>query len=182
MTFFTSLPEEAGARDIFKLNREAGKAMIDYHTAILRQPSALTEGERELIAGYVSALNNCSYCAGVHSRTAEAFGLPVGLVEKMVDDLDNSGVEERLLPLLRYARKLTQTPWKMVKADAEAVFAAGWDEQALHDAINVIALYNFMNRLISGHGVEGNPTIWAERASALRQKGYSPLKETLEKE
>lgn len=181
MPFFPSLPEQAGAKDIFFLNREAGKAIVDFHTAVLRQPSALSPGERELIAAYVSALNSCNYCAGVHGKTAAAFGFDEALLTAMVNDLDSSGVDPKLRPILHYARKLTLTPWKVVESDAKAVFDQGWDERALHDAINVVALYNFMNRLVSGHGIEGNPTIWAERAAALHDRGYQPIREALDR-
>jgi len=49
--------------------------------------------------------------------------------------------------------------------DAQAVFAAGWDEQALYDAICVCALFNFMNRLVEGMGV-------APQAFALTEAQY----------
>ncbi|GIL01114.1 MAG: alkyl hydroperoxide reductase AhpD [Alphaproteobacteria bacterium] len=179
MPFFSSLPDDAGVRHVLTLNPRAGRALVDFHTAVLRQPSALSEGERELIAAYVSALNQCRYCAGVHGATAEAFGVEPDLLARMVDDLDGAGIDERLLPIMRYARKLTLEPARMVQADAEAVLAAGWDERALHDAVNVIALFNFMNRLVEGHGIKGAPAIWTERARALHQAGYEPIRDLL---
>jgi hypothetical protein len=57
-------------------------------------------------------------------------------------------------PLLRYVGKLTLTPSRMIPADAEAVFQAGWDERALHDAVSVCALFNLMNRLVDGLGIQ----------------------------
>ena len=32
-----------------------------------------------------------------------------------------------------------------------------------------------MNRLLEGHGVERNPTLFAQRGKALRGEGYAPL-------
>ena len=40
----------------------------------------------------------------------------------------------------------------MTQKDADAVFEAGWDEKALHDAIAVCARMSFMNRLVEGFG------------------------------
>ena len=40
----------------------------------------------------------------------------------------------------------------VAQADADRVFAAGWSEQALHDAINIICMANFMTRMVLGHG------------------------------
>jgi uncharacterized peroxidase-related enzyme len=173
--FFPSLTAESGARDIFSLNPAAGKAMIEYHEAVLRGPSPLSEGERELIAAYVSGLNACHYCHGVHTKTAEAFGVKEGLLRQLLDDPATASVDTKLKPILAYARKLTLTPAKMVKADADAVFQAGWNERALHDAINVCALFNFMNRVLDGHGLEGNAEIYKRRGQMLHDDGYSPL-------
>ncbi len=42
MSFFTSLPEESGVRHILKLNPAAGRALIEFHSAVLRVDSRLT--------------------------------------------------------------------------------------------------------------------------------------------
>jgi hypothetical protein len=42
----------------------------------------------------------------------------------------------------------------MAQADADAVFAAGWEERALHDAIAITARMSFMHRLVEGYGFE----------------------------
>jgi len=182
MPFFSRLDDQAGVRDILKLNRTAGAALIDYHTAVMRQPSPLAEGERELIAAYVSGLNACHYCHGVHSQTARAYGMEPATLTALIDDPATAPVDERLRPILAYVRKLTEAPSRMVEADAEAVFAAGWDEQALHDAINVACLFNFMNRLVEGHGVKGDPGLFAERGAALRDQGYAPIHALIQKD
>lgn len=181
MSFFESLPKDAGAKDIFGLNPEAGSALIDFHSATLRQPSALSEGERELIAAYVSALNGCRYCTGIHGAVAAAFGVDAGLLTRLVDDPENAGADPKLLPILHYARVLTETPTRIADAHKQAVHDAGWDERALHDAINVICLYNFMNRLVEGHGIQpGDHAFYSERAALLRANGYDPLKKVLD--
>lgn len=57
----------------------------------------------ELIAAYVSGLNACGYCHGIHTAVAEAFGIAEGTFAGLLDDLDTAPVDERLRPLLRYA-------------------------------------------------------------------------------
>jgi hypothetical protein len=42
MTFFPSLPDDAGVRHILTFNPAAGRALIDFHSAALRNPSRLT--------------------------------------------------------------------------------------------------------------------------------------------
>jgi AhpD family alkylhydroperoxidase len=75
MPFFASLPDDAGVRHILALNPKAGRALIEFHEAALRNASPLPVRDKELIAAYVSALNACQYCYGVHSETAKAFGV-----------------------------------------------------------------------------------------------------------
>ena len=72
--------------------------------------TALTAAERELMAAYVSGLNGCGYCHGVHAATAEAFGLPAGLLAAVLADLDSAPVDDRMKPVLRYLATLTRTP------------------------------------------------------------------------
>lgn len=180
MPFLESLPADAGVRHILQLNKSAGRALIEFHQALLRGDSPLSPAQLELIAAYVSELNSCRYCYGVHSETARSFGLEPGVLEAMLADLDAAPVESNMRPLLRYAYKLTLNPAKMTQADADAVFAAGWSERALHDAVLTIGLFNFMNRLLEGHGCKGAPEIYATRGKALMDEGYAPLLKLLE--
>lgn len=179
MSFFPSLPADAGVRHILSLNPAAGRALIEFHSAALRNPSRLVPADKELIAAFVSGLNACQYCYGVHAETARAFGVDAGLIEQLVADVDAAPVEERLRPLLQYARKLTLEPSRMTQRDADAVFAAGWGEAELHDAVLTVCLFNFMNRLLEGHGVKGNAALFATRGQALRDEGYAPLLKAL---
>lgn len=175
MSFFKSLPEDAGVRHILTLNPQAGRALVEFHTAALRNEGPLEPRYKELIAAYVSGLNACQYCFGVHAETAKAFGLEAGTLECLLTDIDSANVDERLKPLLRYARKLTLEPSRMTEADAQAVFAGGWSEAALHETVLTVCLFNFMNRLLEGHGVKGSQSVFVSRGQALKDSGYAPL-------
>lgn len=142
----------------------------------MRRPSALTAGQRELIAAYVSGLNRCRYCYGVHAETAKAYEeVQPAVVDSLMTDGDFAGIEPRLRPILRYARKLTQAPSSVSGDDAAAVYEAGWDEKALHDAILVVCVFNFMNRLLEGHGIHGDEELFRSRGPMLKEHGYLPL-------
>ncbi len=43
-------------------------------------------------------------------------------------------------PIFKYLKKLTLYPTKMVQADADDVFSAGWSKRALYDAIIIVSL------------------------------------------
>ncbi len=153
MALFPSLPETPHLADVYRRFPEHVKPLLVYHDLLLRGESPLTIGERELIAAYVSGLNACQFCYGAHKLHAELFGFDPALTEQMVADLDTAPVNEKLKPLLRYAGKLKTLPPRLTEADAKAVYDAGWSERALFDAVQVAALFNYMNRIIEGTGV-----------------------------
>lgn len=156
---FSTFPEAATVRDALQLNPAAGKLLSQYHEQILRGPSPLTVAERELIAAYVSGLNRCKFCHETHLTAAELFGVPGDLVRSLVEDRALTEAPENLRPLLAYARKLTLDQSDIAAEDAEDVFRAGWSERALHDLILITAMFNFMNRFVHGHGIEGDESL-----------------------
>lgn len=58
--------------------------------ALLRGPSSLTPGERELIAAYTSAQNECEFCTGSHSATAQHL---LGESSEVVGQVIEDGIE-----------------------------------------------------------------------------------------
>jgi uncharacterized peroxidase-related enzyme len=140
----------------------------------------LTVAQRELIAAYVSALNACGYCAGIHTATAEAFGVPENVVTALLADVDTAPVEEAMKPLLRLVGTLTRSPARIRDAEVVDVYEAGWDEQALHDAVSVCALFDFMNRLVEGPGITATPDYYRTSSQRLAgAAGYAGLRHLL---
>ncbi|HWC79142.1 MAG TPA: peroxidase-related enzyme [Pseudonocardiaceae bacterium] len=164
MSYLPSLPEGAVLMDVFRAFPDTVPALTEHHKIVLRGPSVFSVAERELIAAYVSGLNECQYCQGVHGATAEAFGIPEGVLAALLGDLDTAPIEEKFRTLLRYLRTLTLSPHRLTEADAAAVFAAGWDEKALYDAVSVCALFNFMNRFVAGLGIAADAAYFAAAA------------------
>lgn len=173
MAVFPSIEGEPSLEKVFRLFPHTLPPLLEYHDRLLRDPSPLTVAERELIAAYVSGLNACTYCHGAHVIAAQAFGIERELFDELMADLDTSSVDDKLKPLLAYVRKLTLTPSMMSDRDAEQVYAAGWEEQALFDAVSVCALFNFMNRIIEGAGIKSNPleASPSERQARMKRMG-----------
>jgi uncharacterized peroxidase-related enzyme len=179
MPHLKSLRPGASLIDVFKAFPTTSAPLIEFHEVLLRGPSPFTAAERELIAAYVSGLNRCRYCHGVHTATAERLGVEAGLLPRIVREGSLDGVEAKLRPVLELARKLTLAPDSLTKADVAAVLAAGWDDAALYHAVAVTALFNFMNRLVEGLGIELQPSYVAPAAQRLAEQGYLPLIEMM---
>ncbi len=170
MGFLPSLPERTNLADVLKAFPKGWAPLLVAHDDILRGPSPLSIAERELIAAYVSGLNGCRFCTNAHTVYAESYGMPEGVVEACLHDLDGAPIDERLKPILRYAGKLTKAPETVDKTDVEAILAAGWLEEAVADTAMVVALFNFMNRIVMGHGVDAFADYYAKRLTMARAR------------
>ncbi|MEX2124933.1 MAG: peroxidase-related enzyme [Woeseia sp.] len=175
MAYLTSLGSRATLLDVFRSFPETSKPLIEFHEVLLRGPSPFTEAQRELIAAYVSGLNHCRYCHGIHTATAERLGIEEGLVPRLIEQFDAAAAPDRMKPVLHFARKLTEQPASATQADADAILAAGWDGSAIYHTVAVTALFNFMNRLVEGLGIEFDAAYAGESSRRLAEHGYLPL-------
>lgn len=77
-----------------------------------------------------------------------------GFVQQFVDDWAVLSLDGPTRALLRYAEKLTAEPTSMTEADISALRSAGLSDVAIHDATQVIAYFNYINRVADALGVE----------------------------
>ena len=176
MPFFKSLPENAGPPSVFEKYPEVYGPWSHMSPALMNGPSPLSPGERELILAYAAGVAGCTFVYVAHSEVAYAWGIENGILDRLLENLETAPVDPRLKPLLAFVRKLMLTPSGMVQADADAVFGAGWDEQALHDAISIAARAAFMQRLVAGHGFTPlTREVAAKHASRRVERGYVNL-------
>ena len=181
MAYLPSLPENASLLDVFRMFPETNEPLLVFHETLLRGPSPFTEAERELVAAYVSGLNGCRYCHGVHMATAERLGIEPGAITSLLQNGHSSAIPGNMSPVLNIAKKLTMRADGVTQADADAVFAAGWSETAFYHLVAVVALFNYMNRLVEGLGIELNPAYAQTAAKRLADRGYRPLIEMMHK-
>lgn len=174
---FPSLPDQPDLGDVLRAFPAATPDMLRLNDTIMCDDSAMHAGDRELIATYVSALNACQYCTDSHLNAAEAFGVDPGVLSDLLREVAHAPIDAALKPMLLFVKKLTLTPAQMTEADAKAVYAAGWSEAALFDAIQVCALFSFMNRIVEGTGVSadvsGERAVSEEDKRARRARRYS---------
>jgi uncharacterized peroxidase-related enzyme len=176
MPFFESHPADAGPANVFTAYPQVYAEWSKMSEALMNGPSPLTPAERELILAYAAGVAGCRFVLIAHPAVAYAHGIEPGLIDRLLEDSESAPVEPRLKPLLAFVRKLAVKPGEMTQADADAVFAAGWPEQALHDAIAVTARAAFMQRLVEGHGFTPmSRELAAKRARQRLEHGYVNL-------
>jgi uncharacterized peroxidase-related enzyme len=56
--------------------------------------------------------------------------------------------------LCAFAAKLTHHPAEMTPTDLDVLREQGFDDRAIHDAVQVIAYFNYINRIADALGIE----------------------------
>jgi len=129
-------------------------------------PSQLPQVERQLAAYVVSLLNATTHCgSGLRIKLAElgADKAVVAAVER--DPAAPSTGDGRLDAVCGYAAKLTLRPAEMCEDDVHALRKVGLDDLDVLDLNNVVAYYNYLNRVSNGLGLFGEiPAEHAVRA------------------
>jgi uncharacterized peroxidase-related enzyme len=75
-------------------------------------------------------------------------------------DYRDADLEPRVRCLCDLAVKVTQEPSRVTAADLDVLRSEGWSDAAIHDALQVIAYFNYINRIADAVGVEDEPE-WA---------------------
>ncbi len=168
-----SFPNDAKVYDLFAARPAVFQPFTEACEQIMRGPSQLTPGDRELLGTFVSALNTCPYCHDVHNEAVKAYGFHGELAKQLKEDLDGADLDPKLKPLFALARKATQGADRVTDADFESAYAAGWQDDAIQDAIVVACLFNFMNRLVSTLGIEADDDYLANAGLRIKDEGYT---------
>ncbi|MFJ5049785.1 carboxymuconolactone decarboxylase family protein [Streptomyces sp. NPDC088719] len=123
----------------------------DLANALLRAPSSLGPGERELIAAYVSRLNGTEFCALSHGAFAAAqLAGGEGLVRAVLAGDETAPVGGRLRALLNVAAEVQRSARPVREQTIAAARAEGADDTDLHDTVLIAAAFCMYNRYVSG--------------------------------
>jgi uncharacterized peroxidase-related enzyme len=154
---------------------ETAKPLSELAEVLLRAPHSMTAGERELIAAYVSGLNECRFCCSSHSAFAAAqLDAGMTLVDQVRADLDTAPVSDKLRALLRIAGAVQQDGRKVTAAMVETAHAAGATDLEIHDTVLIAAAFCMYNRYVDGLGTlaPDNPDRYADAARRIVEHGY----------
>ena len=74
-----------------------------------------------------------------------------------MDDWRRAPLPRQDRAILAFAEKLTRTPAEVRREDVEALRAEGLDDEAIHEVVQIAAMFNYFNRLADGLGIELEP-------------------------
>jgi len=138
----------------------------------MRGPSDWSVGDRELMAAYVSKVNDTAFCIAAHTATARQAYQDGPKVEAVLADVESAPIDAPLRATLRMLGKLT-AEGKVSTEDMRDVLAAGVSAQQVEDALAVCAAFNTTDRLADAFGFEVlNPQGFEAGAKYLLKRGY----------
>jgi uncharacterized peroxidase-related enzyme len=144
--------------------------------ALLHAPHAsMSAGDRELIAAYVSTLNECAFCSASHSAfAAEQLDGGMPLVHRACVDPDGARLTSRMRALLAVASAVQRGGREVDATLVHAARAAGATDLDIHDTVLISAAFCMFNRYVDGLGtlLPVDPVVYAQRARRVAEQGY----------
>lgn len=127
------------------------------HYKQLHEPTEhLNAAEREMIAVAVSLANGCLYCLVAHGAALrEALGDPIK-ADRITLDYRRAGLDAKMEAVLDFAVKLTRQMVECSSADLAHLQSFGLTQEEVWDVIEIVAMYNFTNRMAAATGMIPN--------------------------
>jgi uncharacterized peroxidase-related enzyme len=130
---------------------ETARPLNELAEILLRGPSTLSPGERELIATYVSSRNDCFFCQSIHGAVA-AYHL--GGNEQLVLDVKESAerapISDKLRALLAIAGEVQRGGKNVQPSHVERARRLGATDVEIHDTVLIAAAFCMYNRYVDG--------------------------------
>jgi len=146
-----NLPEGLpGISSGFAFRPETAKPMRELAHMLLHEPNSLSPGERELIATYVSSLNDCYFCQTSHGAAAACHLGNADTVKRVKVDFSTAPVSEKLKSLLAIAGKVQLGGKHVTSEDVDAARKLGATDMEIHDTVLIAAAFCMYNRYVDG--------------------------------
>jgi uncharacterized peroxidase-related enzyme len=174
------IPLEAhlpGITGLLEYRKDSANPIRELTQVLLRGPSSLTEGERELIATVVSSRNQCRFCTAAHTAAANVLLGEDQTSEAVKTDIDTAPVSDKVRALLHIAAKVQEGGKKVTPAFIAAAKEAGATDLEIHDTVLIAALFCLYNRYVDGLATmtPTDPGFYKGLGQRLQQHGYNRL-------
>jgi uncharacterized peroxidase-related enzyme len=169
---FSRQPVPDAAKLVFYRPDFYGSRAKEFTHEAMRGPSAWSVADRELMAAYVSTVNESAFCIAAHSATARQAYQDGPKVTAALADLESAPIDDGLRATLRMLGKLTREG-KVDADDMRQVLSAGVSRQQAADALAVCAAFNTTSRLADAFGFAVlSPEGFEAGAKYLLKRGY----------
>jgi uncharacterized peroxidase-related enzyme len=148
---FSGYPLPDAAKLIFYRPDFYGEPAKRFTQRAMRGPSLWSVGDRELMAAYISKLNECTFCIKAHSAVSAGAYSDRKKVDQVLDNIELAPILTQLHVTLNMLAKLTHE--QSINADdIRSVLATGVSIEQVEDALAVCFAFNVTNRLADAFG------------------------------
>ncbi|MEO8147255.1 MAG: peroxidase-related enzyme [Bacteroidia bacterium] len=171
------LPEGLpGIRGPMAFRPETAKPLNELAEVLLRDDNnSLTRGERELIATYVSSLNDCFFCQNAHGGIAQHYlQCDIAFIDGVKKDFQSAIISEKMKTLLAIAASVQQSGKNVTTEQIEDARKQGATDLEIHDTVLIAAAFCMFNRYIDGLGTTApaDRNYYINRGKQRAEEGY----------
>ena len=165
-----------GIRGPMAFRTETAKPLNDLAEVLLRSDNTLSRGERELIATYVSSLNDCFFCQNVHGGLAQHYlQCDTSFIDAVKNDINTADISDKMKALLAIAASVQKGGKNVSLAQIEAAKILGATDAELHDTVLIAAAFCMFNRYVDGLATWApeDKNYYIDRAKQRAEEGYA---------
>jgi len=166
-----SLP---GIRSLMAFSPGTAEPMSKLANLLLRNHEGLIMADSELIATYVSYLNDCFYCHQSHGAIAACYLNNEALVEQVKKNYQQATIPDKLKALLAIAGSVQKGGKHVTQEQIEKAKELGATDKDIHDTVLIAAAFCMFNRYVDGLAAN-TPTdllTYGLRAKQVAERGY----------
>jgi uncharacterized peroxidase-related enzyme len=166
-----------GITGLLEYRKDSAQPIRELTQFLLRGPSTLSEGERELIATVVSNGNNCTFCTTAHTAAADLLLGETETTKKIKKDITTAPVSQKLKALLIIASLVRESGKAVTKEAIERAKSEGATDLEIHDTVLIAALFCLYNRYVDGlaTALPADASYYNTLADRLVHHGYTRL-------
>lgn len=154
---------------------ETAKPLNELAEVLLRSENSLTRGERELIATYVSYLNDCFFCQNAHGGIAQHYlQCDINFIDSVKANYESTTISEKLKALLAIAASVQKGGKNVTPSQIEKAKSLGATDGEIHDTVLIAAAFCMYNRYVDGLATWApqDRQIYVDRGPRRAAEGY----------
>ena len=168
-----------GITGLLEYRKDSAAPIRELTQTLLRGPSTLTEGERELIATVVSYRNQCTFCTTAHTAAADILLGEEETSTKVKQDISTAPVSDKMKALLTIAEQVQESGKSVTAEYVQKAKDAGATDLEIHDTVLIAALFCLYNRYVDGLSTvtPTDPAFYKGLGERLKNNGYNRLQQ-----
>ena len=166
-----------GITGLLEYRKDTAAPIRELTQYLLRGPSTLTEGERELIATIVSHRNECKFCVTAHTAAADLLLGDKNTTQKIKENIATAPVSDKMKALLAIAAQVQLSGKNVTQDLIDNARRSGATDIEIHDTVLIAALFCLYNRYVDGlaTALPPNTEYFDSLAQRLVNHGYRRL-------